>query len=186
MKNLLPILAGSLVLLVAVTARGMDNGAVCLPYPVNKQYTEECGSCHVAYSPSLLPARSWRKLMTGLESHFDSDASVEESLRVALERHLVEHAMDNEDATCRMEMMSRTLPAREVPLRITQTPYFRRIHGDLRPEVWKHAKVGTPANCGACHSRAAAGRYPEHELRLPMPRQEAFRSGRRAGCMSAT
>lgn len=183
MKSLLPTCLGCLILFAAAPVRAMDSGAVCLPYPVSKQYMEECGSCHVAYSPSLLPARSWRRMMASLDKHFDSDAGVDEPVRQALEKHLVAHAMDSEDATCRMEMMSRGLSKRDVPLRITQTPYFRRIHGDLRPEVWKHAKVGTPANCGACHSGAAEGRYPEFEVRLPMPRQEAMRPGRRTGCM---
>lgn len=44
----------------------------------------------MAYSPSLLPARSWRKIMTDLERHFDSDARLEEPVRLALEHHLVE------------------------------------------------------------------------------------------------
>ncbi len=160
-------LLGGLFTLAGMPARAMDSGAVCLPYPVNPKYTEECGSCHVAYAPSLLPARSWRKLMTNLDKHFDSDASIEEPVRLALERHLVDNAMDSEEATCRMNMMNRGLSRRDVPLRITATPYFRRIHRDLKPRVWMHEQVGSSANCGACHSHAAEGRYPVREVRLP-------------------
>lgn len=166
-------------LLLALPARAMDR-AQCLPYPANAKYTEECGSCHVAYSPSLLPARSWRKIMADLERHFDSDASLEEPVRLALEQHLVEHASDNEDATCRMGMMNRMLEG-ETPLRITETPYFRRIHRPLGAQAWKHAKVGSPANCGACHTKAAAGRYVSSEVRLPSPLKLADR--RMGGCM---
>ena len=31
----------------------------------NALYAEECGSCHFAYPPGLLPASSWQQVMTG-------------------------------------------------------------------------------------------------------------------------
>ena len=40
-------------------------------------YQEECASCHMAYPPGLLPARSWEKIMAGLESHFGDNAELE-------------------------------------------------------------------------------------------------------------
>ena len=40
----------------------------------NPLYQEECGSCHMAYPPGLLPGRSWEKLMTGLADHFGENA----------------------------------------------------------------------------------------------------------------
>lgn len=175
------VLLAGLAAWAAMPAGASDTGAVCLPYPVNARYVEECGSCHVAYAPSLLPARSWRKTMASLEQHFDSDASLAEPVRLDLEKHLVQHALDSEDATCRMDRMARSLPARTVPLRITETPYFKRIHSDLKPAVWRHDKVGSPANCGACHSRAEKGRYPARELRLP-EEIRAYWDGARTGC----
>lgn len=75
---------------------------------------------------------------------------------------------DNEDVNCRMGMMNRMLDG-EAPLRITETPYFRRIHRPLGAQAWKHAKEGSPANCGAYHTKAAAGRYVSSEVRLPSP-----------------
>ena len=30
----------------------------------NKTYADECGSCHYAYPPGLLPSQSWAKLPT--------------------------------------------------------------------------------------------------------------------------
>lgn len=182
MKHGFLALLGSLLILVGMPVRAMDSGAVCLPYPVNPTYTEECGSCHVAYSPSLLPARSWRKMMGELDKHFDSDASIDEPVRLALETHLVENAMDSTDATCRMGMMNRSLMLRDVPQRITATPYYRRIHRNIGPMVWNHEKVGSSANCGACHSKADKGRYAAREIRLPAELQEMV-SRRKKGCM---
>lgn len=182
MKHGLPALLGSLLVLAGMPVRAMDSGAVCLPYPVNPKYTEECGSCHVAYSPSLLPARSWRKMMGELDKHFESDASIEEPVRLALEKHLVENAMDNSEATCRMDMMNQGLSPRDVPQRITATPHFRRIHRDIGSMVWNNEKVGSSANCGACHSQADKGRYASREVRLPVEIQDVL-GRRKKGCM---
>jgi len=45
--------------------------------PPSPAYKAECGSCHVAYPPQLLPGASWQQLMAQLERHFGSDASLD-------------------------------------------------------------------------------------------------------------
>ena len=40
-------------------------------------YTQECGSCHLAFPPSLLPKASWQRVMSGLDKHYGSDASLD-------------------------------------------------------------------------------------------------------------
>jgi hypothetical protein len=37
---------------------------------------KECGECHMAYQPGLLPAASWNRIMDGLADHFGENASV--------------------------------------------------------------------------------------------------------------
>ena len=44
----------------------------------NAKYKEECGSCHFAYQPGLLPARSWEKIMGNLENHFNENAELDQ------------------------------------------------------------------------------------------------------------
>ena len=45
--------------------------------PVNsKLYIKECGSCHFAFQPGLLPEKSWVKIMNNLENHFGTDAFI--------------------------------------------------------------------------------------------------------------
>ena len=36
----------------------------------NPTYTENCGACHFAYQPGLLPSGSWDKILKGLADHF--------------------------------------------------------------------------------------------------------------------
>ena len=43
----------------------------------NEKWKTECGSCHLAYPPELLPASSWRRIMAGLDRHFGADASLD-------------------------------------------------------------------------------------------------------------
>ena len=47
-------------------------------------YRQECGDCHVAYAPRLLPAGDWRRLMAGLDRHFGSDASLDPATTTAI------------------------------------------------------------------------------------------------------
>ena len=42
---------------------------------VSVVYVEECSECHIAYSASMLPQRSWKKMMASLDDHFGENAS---------------------------------------------------------------------------------------------------------------
>ena len=60
---------------MALVAALFDSGAV--PRTVPPAYVQECGSCHAAYPPGMLPARSWQRVMGGLDRHYGSDASLD-------------------------------------------------------------------------------------------------------------
>ena len=72
MKRSLIIVA--LLLATSVWADGNENLA---PAVSNPKWKNECSACHMAYPPALLPERSWRKMMLGLERHFGQDASLD-------------------------------------------------------------------------------------------------------------
>lgn len=118
-------------------------------------WKEECGSCHIAYPPRLLPASSWRQLMSGLDKHFGSDASLDPQTAKHIAGFLEQHAGRE-----RASRMSSTL-------RITDTRWFRHEHDEVRASVWKSPKVGSASNCEACHVNAAKGRFNEHDIRIP-------------------
>ncbi len=123
----------------------------------NAKYRGECGSCHVAYPPALLPAQSWNKLMTTLDKHFGSDASVD----AKTEKEIGDFLRANAGVKKKVVAESGTL-------RISETSWFKREHGEeLSPAVWKNPKVKSPANCEACHLQAAEGDYSERSIRVP-------------------
>jgi hypothetical protein len=109
--------------------------------PVDPIYAKECGACHLAYPPSLLPAASWRKVMSGLDRHFGQDAELDEATRSRLERWLVDGAGAARGG--------------EAPVRISEASWFRREHREASARVGKGRPAASFADCAACHSGAA-------------------------------
>ncbi len=122
----------------------------------NAKFQQECSTCHIAYSPRLLPAESWRKVMSGLNKHFGSDASLNDKDNKEITDFLVSNA-------------SNRWSAPTAPLRISETSWFKREHNshEISPEAWKNPKVKSPANCAACHPQAERGDFNEHAIRMP-------------------
>lgn len=140
-------------------------GDTVLAMPEGRLYVNECGACHTAYAPALLPATHWRKLMGELGKHFGDDASLgpkeTETLLKQLETLAAAAGRDQPQITSR----NAGLPAGE--MRVSATPYFRFMHDEVPGSIWQRPKVGGKANCIACHPRANEGRYPEREIQIP-------------------
>ena len=52
---------------------------------------------------------------------------------------------------------------------ISEAGFFKFMHDEVPNSIWRRQKVGSKANCGACHPRADEGRYGEREVRIPPP-----------------
>ncbi len=123
----------------------------------------ECGSCHVAYPPQLLPAQSWRKLMAGLNDHFGTDASLDAKTAESITRFL-----EAKSATApSLARGPRLDPIGDAPIRITETVWFRKEHDEVPARAWKNPVVKSAANCAACHTRAEQGDYSKRTRRVP-------------------
>lgn len=130
----------------------------------NPKWKTECSACHVAYPPALLPERSWRKLMGGLDKHFGENASLDAAATKEITDFLVKNSADH---ASRSAKVLRGLGPNDTPLRITETAWFLRKHDEVRADVWKRPKVGSPANCAACHTGADKGDFDEDRVRIP-------------------
>jgi cytochrome c553 len=135
---------------------GEDRGKPVMPSQVNAKWAAECGGCHLAFPPGLLPAASWKKLMTGLDKHFGTDAS----LPPADTKEITDFLVKNE---------SNRWTASTAPLRISESEWFKTKHraDEINPAVWKRASVKSPANCMACHKDADKGDFNEHNIVIP-------------------
>ena len=91
------------------------------PLTLPAVFTKECGACHWAYHPSLLPTSSWRTLMQGLGDHFGEDASLDEAVTAEITAFLLANAAETWDTEAANRF--RTVAAND-PWRISATPYW--------------------------------------------------------------
>ncbi len=129
----------------------------------NTLYADECGSCHFAYQPGLLPERSWRDMMAKLDDHFGENAEVDDVDRQALTEYLATNAADHSNYKRSVKFM-RTIATNETPERITDVGYFKRKHREVPRRVLDKVSL---SNCQQCHTKAERGSYTEREIDIP-------------------
>ena len=122
----------------------------------NATWKAECGSCHLAYPPNLLPAPAWRRMLAGLDRHFGTDASVDARTAAEIGAFLEGNAA-----------AGRKRGQDSGTLRISETPWFARKHDEVAASTWNSPRVRTAANCSACHAGAERGDFDEHAVRIP-------------------
>lgn len=137
--------------------------------PVNNTlYRSECGTCHYAFPPGFLPARSWNKLMAGLSDHFGENAELDPDTLQTLTEYLVANSADKVQTRRSIKFMDSLPTNNSTPLRISEVPYFVRKHDEVPARlITGNPKVGSLSNCIACHTRAEAGSFAEREIDIP-------------------
>lgn len=134
--------------------------------PDNKIWRAECGSCHLAYHPTLLPARSWTRLMQEQDSHFGESLGLDAITTTEILAFLQKYSADTE-LTEPAYKIKQSIPINTTPVRITETGYWVDKHRGIQDSVWHNPKVGTKANCSACHLDAEEGTFEDAAMRLP-------------------
>ncbi|MCD8503650.1 MAG: diheme cytochrome c [Burkholderiaceae bacterium] len=94
--------------------------------------------------------------MNGLESHYGTDASLDEATVIEISNWLQTNAGGHKAA--------RAEPPED---RITRSRWFIHEHDDIRNEVWLRPSIKSAANCAACHTRAEQGDFDEDFVRIP-------------------
>lgn len=143
--------------LVLMTAPAWADGHDrALALPLLPLYQQECGACHLAYPPALLPAASWQRVMGSLGRHYGSDASLPDATAQTLARWLTTHAGAAHQA------------GQEPPAdRITRTAWFTREHREVPGATWQRPAVKSAAQCDTCHRQAQQGDFSERNVRIP-------------------
>ncbi len=143
-----------------------DGGGYTLPRLTNKNWQQECASCHIAYAPSFLPKASWRKMMGDLDNHFGENASLDPVTQADILRFLEANAADSGTSRIGRRVMQ-SIGANDAPLRITETRWFVRKHDEVSRATWSRKSIGSAANCAACHRQAEQGNFDEDAVRIP-------------------
>ena len=133
--------------------------------PEAAAYQTECGACHLAYPPELLPARSWTRLMGGLDDHFGQNAELDAAEQATMTRWLERNAAEHSSRSIARRVVRDS--EGQTPLRISELRFIKREHDEVSPQVWRRPAVGSVANCAACHRGAEKGSFSEHDIRIP-------------------
>jgi len=135
----------------------------------NKTYQTECGSCHFAYPPGLLPTKSWEKLLDAkaLEDHFGDNAELDADTLTTIRDYALANAADK-SFNKRSRKIARATEGVDAPLRITEVRYIKRKHHEIPEKMHKGNKdVKSLSYCDACHTQAKKGVFDSDTVKIP-------------------
>ena len=132
----------------------------------NESWKTECGDCHMAFHPTMLPKRSWQALMDGQEDHFGDDLALDDDVTTEITDFLLTNSAES-GLTEAANKINRSIPASAAPIRITESRYWKKKHRDIDDIYWKSEKVKSKSNCSACHLDAEDGWFEDSNMRLP-------------------
>lgn len=135
----------------------------------DKKYQDECGECHFAYQPGLLPAKSWESLLNAeaLRKHFGVNAELDKDTLQVIHDYAVNNAADKSwyKRSRKIDVATAEGPA---PLRITELRYISRKHHDIPEKMIKgNQGVKSLSFCDKCHTQAAQGVYDSDTVDIP-------------------
>ena len=135
----------------------------------DKAYQEECGACHFAYPPGLLPARSWEALLNdqALRKHFGVNAELDDDTLKVIHDYAVDNAADKSwyKRSRKIAVATEDGPA---PLRITELRYISRKHQVIPEKMIKGNKgVKSLSFCDKCHTQADKGIFDADTVNIP-------------------
>ncbi|GAB4122559.1 MAG: diheme cytochrome c [Sideroxydans sp.] len=175
-KTILAVLGG--LMLMAGSARAEENLLEAMFTPLrqkeinpvkNKTYQDECGSCHFAYQPGLLPSASWEKLLNekALADHFGENAELDKETLAVIYDFAMANAADK-SYWKRARKIAKATEGMDAPLRITEVRYIKRKHSEIPEKMIKGNKdVKSLSMCDACHTQAKNGVFDEDTVRIP-------------------
>jgi len=143
-----------------------ETGSKQMPPVMNAKWKAECSSCHMLYHPGLLPERSWKAVMAGLDKHFGENAGLDAATRDEITTFLALNSADKLDNR-RSSRINQSIPASATPLRVSETRYFTSKHDEISAATFKRKSVGSASNCIACHRGAEKGDFSESQVKIP-------------------
>lgn len=133
----------------------------------NTLYRSECGSCHFAFQPGLLPANAWEAIMKRLDDHYGENAELDAATAAEITHYLTTHAADRSNYK-RSKGFASSIDIQSALPRITTTRYFQRKHDEIPSWVLRQDNRSLRfAQCDACHTEADKGSFDEHAVLIP-------------------
>lgn len=131
--------------------------------PAPSRWRKECGECHVAYAPALLPQRSWERMLREQAEHFGEDLS----LRAETVQALLDEARGDRVRTWAAEKLTASVAPAEAPQRITELRFWKHAHRALPPSAFRPPVSAGRHDCDACHLDAPSGIFAPRMIQRP-------------------
>ncbi len=144
---------------------GEHKESKALPGVTNEVYKTNCGSCHFAYQPGLLPAKSWQKIVGSPGGHPGGALSLDKKTKAEIKKYLTQNSAENSPSKRSRKILASI--GSGVPTRISEVPYIREKHHEIRQEVFLRKSIGSRGNCIACHKTAESGDYDDDNVSIP-------------------
>jgi len=132
--------------------------------PEATQWTKECAGCHLAYLPTLLPHRSWERMIREQAEHFGEDLS----LSPASAKRLLDEASAARGLSWAAWKLAASATAGDSPQRITELRFWRHAHRDLPDAAFKAPVSSGRHDCESCHLDAASGIFQPRMIQKPV------------------
>lgn len=111
-----------IVLFPIVALSGDHNERKTLPKVTNEVYKANCGSCHFAYQPGLLPAQSWQKIIDTPGGHAGGDLSLDNKAKAEIRKYLTRNSANNTESKRSRKILASI--GSGVPTKISEVPYI--------------------------------------------------------------
>ena len=135
----------------------------------------ECGDCHIVFPAYLLPEKSWNMIMDTLEDHYGEELDLDVEDAETIRAYLLQHSAGHSTREAAVKLLA-SVKGRENVFSIVRTPYWRRRHKAISPEVFKSKAVDSKYSCDACHPDILKGRIEDDAIRLPdVPLKDALK-----------
>jgi cytochrome b len=144
-----------------------DPSGVAITVPESEAFRAECAeTCHAAFHPTLMPSESWHRIMAGLEDHFGESVILDESGTAEILAYLLS-APAERSMTEASRKLAHSIRPGEIPIRITDIPYWVNKHSEISEEVYRRSSIVSRSNCVACHPGAEMGSFEDRDITIP-------------------
>jgi cytochrome b len=120
-------------------------------------WSRECSSCHLAYSPALLPARSWDRVLAEQEHHFGEDLG----LAPKTIQQLASAARQPALSWPAWMLAGSASLVEPPPIRVSELPAWKHLHRNVEPTLVsaKTAASSGGHDCERCHDDALSALF---------------------------
>ncbi|MBI5193727.1 MAG: cytochrome b/b6 domain-containing protein [Nitrospirae bacterium] len=145
----------------------IDEKGFAVSVEINNTWKDECASsCHSAFYPSLLPARSWEKILSRQADHYGDNVTLDENSRKEILNFLLKSSAEHSTTESSKKMLY-SIHANEVPDKVTDVPYWKYKHNGIGEDVYKRKAIMSKSNCIACHPGAEVGSFEDEDIKIP-------------------